>query len=154
MKLVMAVAIMLSISFNVFAGDSTFMGFYKGSLREAFPNALYVDDIYISNSSTSFGLGIGAVDFYQQEQKNYKNAFREKAIDSCSSTYSAIDHFEIQLAFNASSNFMIAATCNVVCFNLPAKNDESSHTSKKDKKNSYLNMLIGGWHGKQCGYNC
>lgn len=118
--LTVIVALVLSIAGDSIAGNSIEAGIFKGSVREVFPNAIYVDSFILNNSGTS-GLSRSSIDFYQSEYRRYRSDFMQYGADKCETQYHALEHFDVQIAF-AGTNLMTVGTANVVCFNLPEKN--------------------------------
>lgn len=119
--LTMAAVFMTVGAMNVEAAE--FKGVAKGSIREKFPDLIYVASAY-DHSTYYAGTINDYIDKIVQSYGNQAmNASKEKAIEYCNGNaqYAAIDNYGEAVTFNSNGGILFTASANVICFNLPEK---------------------------------
>lgn len=97
-----------------------FMGFFKGNIKEYYPNIKIRDVVLVSNSATTGIPKSYITESFDEMRKELATALKDNVKSGCSSTYAAIDNFDVSFQiFGSVNNTMIVISGNAVCFDIP-----------------------------------
>jgi hypothetical protein len=102
------------------ATQSKFMGIFKGSFRDSFPQAVVVKRFLINNGAfTANSKSIGDADTIQKMSDKIMKDFISKGSESCKSQqYYVIEEVATQLNYHPDGSHLLHSDANIVCFNI------------------------------------
>jgi len=126
-RLLMIMIIVLSVPIT-FAGSTAaeetggkpkFMGIFKGSYRESFPQAIVVKRFLINNGTFAVNSKtIGDAETIQKMSEKIMSDFISKGSESCKSQqYYVIEEVATALNYHPDGSHLLHSDANVVCFN-------------------------------------
>jgi hypothetical protein len=102
------------------ASKTKFMGIFKGSFHNSFPQAVVVKRFLINNGVFAINSKtIGDAETIQRMSDKIMNDFISKGSESCKSQhYYVIEEVNTQLNYHPDGSHLLHADANVVCFNM------------------------------------
>lgn len=95
-----------------------FMGVFKGSYRDSYPQAVVVKRFLITNGAYAVKVpAIGDEDTIQKMSDKVLNDFIQKGSRSCTSHYYVIEEVSTGLNYHPDGSLLLHSDANVVCFN-------------------------------------